>query len=312
MQAPNAVPWRDFAAEVLSLYAPPIRRPGTYRKTRQVLGEFSRLCKRSDDLAPAAIAAWVQRYPDRGASTRLALLRTLRPVCTYGASAGYLVDPFLFRKPRAWLPASALSLPESDFRRHRTAAEIRSVLAQADSEALGGRWESLRLRAAIYTWCFTGARKSEILGSTVADYELEHAMVSIRGNIRRPLKTAASSAKLPIAEPLAVVLADWLPRTECQWAFPHKWRRGPWLHGPHGLKALDQVAALGRRAGVPGLTILSLRHSFGTLSEGWGFGGLLLQRFLRHTAIQTQQGYRHQDLDQLRCAAAKIRYDGPN
>jgi hypothetical protein len=109
------VPWRDFAAEVLSLYAPPIRRPGTYRKTAQVLRELGSLCRRSDDLGPPKIAAWLQRYPDRAATTRLALLRTLRPVCTYGAAAGYLADPFLFRKPgmapckRADYPRTRLS-----------------------------------------------------------------------------------------------------------------------------------------------------------------------------------------------------------
>jgi integrase len=305
----HSIPWRQFAAEVLSLYAPPIRRPGTYRKTAQVVRELGELCRRSDDLNPAAVAAWIQRYPNRAATTRLALLRTLRPVCTYGAGAGYLTDPFGFRKPRQWLPASAPIIPERDFSRHRSAAEIRAVLALADSEALAGRWEALRLRAAVYTWCYTGARKNEILGSRVADVDLCLGSYSIRPNDKRPLKTAASAALLPVPAPLAAVLAAWLPHCGGPWLFPHKFRRGPWLHGPHGGKALDQVAALGRRAGVHGLTILALRHSFGTLAEGWGLGPLMLQRLLRHSSVHTQRSYRHNDLDQLRCAAARIRYD---
>jgi integrase len=307
-----AIIWRQFAAEVLSLYAPPIRRPGTYRKTAQVLRELGALCRRSDDLGPPKIAAWLQRYPDRAATTRLALLRTLRPVCTYGAAAGYLVDPFLFRKPRQWLPASALIIPECDFRRNRTAGEIRSILDLADSEALDGRWEALRLRAAVYSWCFTGARKNEILGSMVADVDILKGTFFVRPNDKRPLKTAASAAVLPLAAPLAAVLAGWMPHCGGPWLLPHKFRRGPWLHGPNGGKALDQVAALGRRAGVDGLTILALRHSFGTLAEGWGFGELLLQRLLRHTSVKTQRSYRHQDLEQLRCAASAIRYDRPS
>jgi integrase len=273
------------------------------------LREFGRHCGRTDHMTPAAIAAWIAAHPDRGDKTRLALLRTLRPLCTYGAGVGYLTDPFLFRAPRQWLPASALSIPETEFPRHRSGAEIRAVLAQTDCEALAGRWESLRLRAAVYTYAFTGARKNEILGSKVADYDLSAGLVSIRGNDRRPLKTAASAARLPMAAELVTVLAGWLPLCGSPWAFPNKFRRGPWLHGPHGNKAIDQVKALGARAGVHGLTILGLRHSFGTQAEGWGWGELLLQRVLRHTTVQTQRGYRHEDLEQLRSAATRIRYN---
>lgn len=307
-----AIPWKQFTTEVLALYAPPIRRPGTYRKTDQVLREFKRHCRTTADLNPVAIAQWVTAHPRRKATTRLALLRTLRPACTYGASVGYLVDPFAYRKPRQWLPASELVPPEGLFPRHRTAAEIHALLERADLEALGGRWEAIRLRAAVYTWCYTGARKSEILGSRAADVDLEHAVLMIRGNDRRPLKTAASAATIPLAPPLAVVLADWLPRCRSVWLFPHKYRHGPWLHGPYLNKCVDQVAQLGERAGVPGLTVLALRHSFGTLSEGWGWGQLALRRMLRHSDTKTQTHYLHEDMEQMRRAASKIKYDNPN
>jgi integrase len=308
----KSIPWKQFTSEVLALYTPPIRRPGTYRKTDQVLREFKRHCKTTADVDPVAIAKWIAAHPKRKASTRLALLRTLRPACTYGANAGYLVDPFEFRKPRQWLPASELGPPETLFPRHRSAAEIQAVLAQADSEALAGRWEALRLRAAVYTWCYMGARKSEILGALAADVDLQHGLLSIRSNDRRPLKTAASAATIPLAEPLAAVLADWLPRCGSVWLLPHKYRKGPWLHGPYQNKCVDQVAQLGARAGVHGLTVLALRHSFGTLSESWGWGSLALQRMLRHTESRTQLHYRHEDLEQMRRAASKIRYDGPH
>jgi integrase len=303
------VPWRQFADEVLALYTPPIRRPATYRKTLQVLKEFSRLCRKSDDVTPMAIAKWIAAFPDRGDSTRLALLRHFRPACTYGATMGYLADPFLFRKPRKWLPASANLEPHEIFPRHRTAAEIRSVLEQADLEALGGRWEAQRLRALIYAYCFTGARKNEILGSLTADVDLGLGLLSIRGNLWRPLKTSASAARLPIPAPLATVLEAWLKLCGPTFLFPTTKRRNPWLHGAHHAKALDQIAQLGDRAGVKGLTILSLRHTFGTLCEGWGHGELMRQRLLRHARRDTQRGYAHEDLDQLRRAAAKIRYD---
>jgi integrase len=303
------VPWSRFAAEALSLYAPPMRRPATQRKLRQVLAEFSGHCDSSSDLTPAAIAAWMGATTHRrGPRTQLALLRTLKPLCTYGETAGYLNDPFRFRKPRAWFASGQLEPPEKAFPRHRSAKEIRAVLELADREAAEGRWEARRLHAAIYSWCFTGARKTEILGLRAADIDLGHQLMRIEPNIRRPLKTASSAATLPIPPALADVLSDWLPNCESDWLFPHRYRSGPWLYGPHGAKAIDQVKALGRRAGVDGLTILSFRHSFATCAEAWGFGELMLQRLLRHAHPQTQQSYRHRDLDQLRLAAELIRY----
>jgi integrase len=114
---------------------------------------------------------------------------------------------------------------------------------------------------------------------------------------------------LPIAWPLAEVLAGWLPHTGCEWLFPHKYRTGPWLNGSVNSKALDCVKQLGERAQVPGLTILALRHTVATLSPGWGWGELILQRVLRHSNRKTQRHYLHLDLPQLHDAAAKIRYD---
>jgi integrase len=303
------VPWPQFAAEAISLYAPPMRRPATQRKLRQVLDEFSAHCDSSSDLTPAAIAAWMAATSHRrGPRTQLALLRTIRPLCVYGESRGYLSDPFRFRKPRAWLSAASLETPDRAFPRHRSASEIRSVLELADQEAREGRWEARRLRAAVYCWCFTGSRKQEILGLRTADIDLGQRVLSIQPNPRRPLKTSSSAARLPIPGPLADVLSDWLPHCESDWLFPHRFRSGPWLYGPNGAKAIDQVKALGRRAGVEGLTILSFRHSFGTHAEAWGIGELMLQRLLRHAHPQTQRSYRHRDLDQLRLAAELIRY----
>lgn len=83
---------------------------------------------------------------------------------------------------------------------------------------------------------------------------------------------------------------------------------GPWLDGGIGLKPTDQVKALGRRAGVEGFTPLSIRHTFATLAEGWGWGDAMIQRFLRHTTPFTQRGYRHTHLAQMADAAERIRF----
>ena len=41
--------------------------------------------------------------------------------------------------------------------------------------------------------------------------------------------------------------------TKCEWLFPGKKRRGPWTCGGPGVSPLDQIKALGARAGVENL-----------------------------------------------------------
>ncbi len=303
----SPIPFSQFTTEVLKLYLPPMRRRTTYDKTHQVLKELGRFCQSTADLTPIAVADWMSHGPHRAAATWDGLLRHVAAACSYGASLGYLTSPFDFRPVSQWLPLDEVEEGE-EFQRHRSGAEIRAVLAQADLEAQGGLWEALRLRAAVYAWAFTGAGKTEILGLRTADVDLDARVLKIRSHSRRRLKTGARAARLPIAWPLAEALAGWLPHTGCQWLFPHKYLTGPWLQGRPGHRPLDRVRSLGERAGVPGLTILAFRHSFGTLSEGWGIGENMLQQLLRHANRRTQRRYRHEDLDQLRRAAELIQY----
>jgi integrase len=302
-----AVAWPRFTAEVLSLYAPPMRRPATRRKVGQVLREFTPVCRTTRDLTPPAIAAWLSGHEHRAAATHRSLLAALRAACTYGVARGYMADPFAFRKVRLWLPEDELE-PEEPFRRHRRPEEIRRVLDLADREAASGEWDTLRLRALVYALAYTGAGKLELLGLRHHDVDFFRDVITIRSHPQRRLKRRARAAQLPIAPPLSVVLAGWMPQTGCEWVFPHKLRTGYWHHCRAGKKPLDEVRALGERAGVAGLTLLDFRHTVGTLSEGWGIGELALQRILRHARRQTQDHYRHEDLELLRRAAAKIQY----
>jgi integrase len=300
-----ATTWSQFTADVLAVYLPPIRRLATYRKMSQVLGEFADFCLTTADLTPSAIARWMQVHPERRPETTLALLRTLSAACTYGVLISALeANPFGWRKPTAWVD---WDVPELEPPVH-TSEEIARVLALADQEAAGGAWKAARLRAVVYALAFTGARKREILGLAVADVDLAAGMLTIRTNRRRGLKTRSSSANLPMPAELGRVLAAWMPLTGCEWLFPGATRTGPWLEGPPGLKAIDQVKALGQRAGVEGLTIASFRHTFASLAEGWGLGETVLQRLLRHSNPRTQRFYRHELPAVLREAGAKVHF----
>jgi integrase len=299
------VSFAQFSAEVLTLYDPPVRRKSTRAKVRQVLAELGAQCVSTADLTPAAVSRWLSAHPERRAATHRGLLSTLRAACGYGAFQDYLVSPFAFRRLAQWLPADELVELEP-FRRHRSAAEVAALLDQADAEA--SSWKGRRMRALVYCYAFTGAGKTEVLGLRVADVDLAAGIISVRSHPIRRLKTGARAARLPIAAPLAAVLESWMPETGSEWLFPHCELSGPWFHGRPGYRPLDQVKALGRRAGVDDLTILSLRHTIGTLAEGWGIGELMLQRLLRHSRAATQKHYRHEDLDQLRRAAGQITY----
>lgn len=233
------------------------------------------------------------------------LLSSLRAAATYGAKWGYLQrNPFEFRKPSEWVD---WDVPELDPPVH-TSAEIARVLKLADQEALEGSWRDARLRALVYTAAYTGARKREILGLAAADVDLTRGLIRINTNARRGLKTRASAACLPIPEALGAVLSAWLPMCGSTWCFSGMRRRSPWLEGPRGGKALDEVKALGLRASVAALTFQSFRHTFASLAESWGFSELALQRQLRHSSPLTQRRYRHELPELLRDAAVKIHF----
>ncbi len=159
-----------------------------------------------------------------------------------------------------------------------------------------------------YLYAFTGCRKSEALHLAVTDVDLDRSILSIRPKSSWRPKTAASIARLPLAAPLAAVLRLWLSRCGSDWVIPGKRGKAPWTGGLPGCKPLDQVKALGERAGVSGVTILGFRKTVATLAKGWGLGPLELQALLRHTSVRTQLWYIEEDLEGLRVTASKIRY----
>lgn len=308
------IPWALFVREVLRVYRAPMRRPTTRAKLRQVLDEFGAYCNLTSDLDLAAISDWVVDHAGRAPAYVDGLLRALSAACTYGAHPArrYLWDPFEERPVSAWLPADELDQAEP-WPRHRTAAEIRAVLARADQEAVIGRWRAARLRAVVYALAFTGALKSEILGLRREDLDLDRGTLRIRSHARRRLKTRARGALLPVAAPLAAVLAGYLAELQArypatEWLYPHHWGTGPWLAGRPGHRPLDEVRALGERAGVAGLTMLSFRHTIATDLEATGAPELVIQRILRHARRETQLHYRNPDLGVMAEALGRVRY----
>ncbi len=307
-----AVSFARFAEELLILYQPPRRARSTYRQMSQVLREFAvdSALKRTSDLRPVAIARWMDRHPERTAVTTRSLLRCFRAACSHAMASGYLsVSPFTAWKPADWIRADS-GPPSRPHPGHCTGEQIRAVLERADLEAQTGQWESCRRRALIYLYSFTGMRAGEGLHLWTSDVDLSAEMITIQPHAEdgyRP-KTLRSAARLPIARPLLPILATWLPLSGCRWLFPGLKRLGPWLTGGPGVRPLDQVAELGRRAGVAGLTIATFRKTFGTYAKTWQFSPLELQAWLRHTSVATQRWYDEEEVEALRPSAAKIQF----
>jgi integrase len=300
-----------FQSEVLCLYEPPIRAKGTWRQMRQVLREFAELpgLRTMTDVRPPIIAAWIHAYPERSPARASSLLRSFASACSYAVASGYIKQsPFSFRRVNQWVRNDVLAPDKPRVPCHQSAASIERLLEMLDGEAAGGSWKAGRLQALTYLLAYTGVRKEEALHLKTWDVDLVRRIVSIEPRRTFRPKTKKSAARLPIAEPLAVVLALWLPRCGADWVFPGVKLRGPWTGGCPGYKPLDEVRAAGERAGIPGLTIAGFRKTVGTLAKSWGMGQLELKALLRHSNVETQRWYDEEAVESLRPAVSRITY----
>jgi integrase len=314
------VPFGQLAEEFERLYMPPARSAATLSKTRYVLNLVAELLGpdgTSEDLTAALVSRFLaSRPPGESSYTTHSLLRIMRVLSRYSILHGHArVDPFQFRQVGQWVRLE----PLNDAGRHHSRGEVARLLetaraeAEAAQEGTWTKWKALRLWALVSTVAFTGLRKMEALHLAVDDVDLAGGLITVRPHGGRRLKTAASAADVPVPPDLAPVLAHWLPHAmggATGWVFPGARQRGPWTGGAPGDKALCHLARLGERAGVEGVTFLSLRHSFGTHAEHWGLSPLELSRVMRHTNQQTQRYYRHKDADNLRDIGRRIGF-GP-
>ena len=324
------VPFARFRAELLKLYEPPLRARATYRRMKQTLDLVVTLVGpdgTTADLNPTLLARLIdsragQEHP-RTTHTTLAYLRS---ACSYAKSQGYIrTTPWEFR--RKWIKPGPIREGQ-----HHSREDIRRVLDLLASEVQASegwpRWRARRLLAVVSLFAYTGLRRDEGLRLHVEDIDLERRMIFLVERKGRHFKTEASAQPVPIADALAPLLADWLAHrldaetgrsirgrwtvaADCPFLFPNVSRTNTWQAGPTGHKPLDQLKAAGERAGVPGFTFLSLRHSFATHAEAWGLSPAMLQRVLRHTSLGTQKHYRHADIDNMRSAVDGIDF-GPS
>ncbi len=305
------IPWSRFEIELLSIYLPPMRAAATYRQMRQILREIGSVpgvTSTASGLNEQTISHWIRSHPGRSAARTASLLRCLSRAANYAVRKRYIdASPFVFIPAGQWVRSDS----RHTGRRapgHRTSDEIARILELVDSEACQGTWEAGRLQALVHTYAYTGLRKQEALHLEVKDLNLASRFLTVEPKPGWSPKTVKSSARLPIAEPLAAVLRVWSVRCGSNWLFPGKRLRTPWTAGSPGARALDQVRAAGERAGVAGLTILSFRKTIGTYAKQWGFSQLELKALLRHSNVETQRWYDEDDVEVLSPAVGKIQF----
>jgi integrase len=301
------------------------------------------------DITPNLVARLIVARPaDQSPYTTHAYMACLRAACSYGQSQGYLRgNPFAFRNRWMRLGKPARKRHHSA----AAIGSVLALLRKECEDATPGtwpHWRAWRLFAIASIAVYTGARKQEVMKLRREDLDLERRMIWIRSRRGALLKTENSEQPVPMPDVLAAVLAQWLETLDtplvperdrdwqlpnCQgkeglqwvydprvfeskevdlgWIFPNKMRTAPWTGGSPGYRPLEKLVAAGERAGVENFTFLSLRHSWASHAESWGFGETMIQRVLRHTNTRTQQGYRHADLDNLRRAVKDLDFNKP-
>lgn len=292
--------------DVLALYGPSMRARATFRVMRQSLTEVAAVpgVVRSSDLTPQNLARWIELHPGRSPARTECLLRCLRVAANFAVAAGWLrASPFAFRPLKQWVRTDAGRAPARS--KHKTADEIGRILRLLDAEAAEGSWASGRLQALAYVYVFTAFRRDEALHLLAANVDLVNRTVKIEpvGDWRP--KTVRSARTLPLADPLAAVLARWVPRCGSQWLFPGRRLASPWSGGP-GYKPIDAIRSAGVRADVPGMTIIGFRKSFGTAAKAMGLGPLEVAAILGHSNTATQAHYDEEAVESLRPAMRRV------
>ncbi len=147
--------------------------------------------------------------------------------------------------------------------------------------------------AAIRLLVLTGCRKSEILTLRWEEVALDEAELRLTDS-----KTGARVVSL--SEPAMKLLAG-LPRLPgVPWVIPG---RKP---GTHLRKLDDAWQAVRERAGLHGVRLHDLRHSFASRALALGEGLSVIGKLLGHARIETTSRYAHLARDSVRESAERV------
>ncbi len=168
-------------------------------------------------------------------------------------------------------------------------ARLGRTLDIAPSEHLA----SQHAAAAIRLLVLTGCRRNEIMGLAWANLDFEAGEMRLTDS-----KTGARIVPLPPAA--AAVLQD-LPRVPGNpWVFPgHR-------KGTHQVNINDSWNRVRKRAGLDGVRLHDLRHTFASRALAIGEGLPMIGELLGHRQVNTTARYAHLARESIQASTAKV------
>ena len=300
----SPIPFPEFRDRVLSLYSTGRHARPTLTRMTQVLRELESLGPATTaDLTTELMARYVTaRGPLANPNTTNGYLSALAAACSYAVEEGWLDHRPAWRRVR---PRPARPIRNRP-RRYEEVARLLDHLVEHRAES----WEAHRLCALVWLVALTGARRNEALWLSVSDVDMVGRTVRIAPGLHHRLKTVQSERTIPLPDVLVCVLVDWVPLTGSVWLFPGLRRRGPWTGGSAVSRPLGAIQRAAAEAGVPRLTVHSLRHSFGSAAVGrWSLPVWLVQRVMGHSDSRTTELYLHlEDSPAIAAGMKPVRY----
>ena len=162
--------------------------------------------------------------------------------------------------------------------------------------APGERLASAHAAAAIYLLLLTGCRRNEILGLRWDDLNFQ------TGEIRLP-DTKTGTRMVPLTSPVAEVLNSLSRTPDSPWIFPGR-KKGTRL-----VNLNDSWDRVRRRAGLDGVRLHDLRHTFASRALALGESLPMIGDLLGHRMVSTTARYAHLARDSVRESSAKIAAD---
>ncbi|MCK8788132.1 site-specific integrase [Roseomonas sp. NAR14] len=190
-------------------------------------------------------------------------------------------------------------LPEGKQTRFLTLAEI-ARLGVAMRQALDDGENPVAIAAAQFL-LLTGCRRSEVLTLPLAWVDTETRCIRFRDSKGIRAREVGSRIELCVlGAPALAVLASVSRPEGCLWAFPAVRGDGHLVGLPN---VLDRLCA---RAGLTGVTVHVLRHSFAATAAGLGFSELTIAGLLRHKVPGVTARYAHMPDTTLLAAADRV------
>ena len=168
-------------------------------------------------------------------------------------------------------------------------ARIGRTLENAPAERLASRHAAAAIRLLV----LTGGRRNEILGLAWDDLDFETGEMRLADS-----KTGARIVPLPAA--VVDVLRD-LPRVDGNpWVFPGKKK------GTHQVNINDSWSRVRERAGLEGVRLHDLRHTFASRALAIGEGLPMIGDLLGHRQVNTTARYAHLARESIQASTARV------